>query len=81
MCVCPLAYEAKKNFYPQIPINISQECFDVFELDRATFLRFISVDKTWIHYYTPDAKQQSRQWVEAGRSASKKEKTVPSAGK
>ncbi|KAG5341704.1 SETMR methyltransferase, partial [Acromyrmex heyeri] len=33
-------------------------------------------DETWIHYYTPKTKQQSKQWI-----APKKVKTVPSTGK
>jgi hypothetical protein len=39
------------------------------------------VDETWIHHYTPETKQQSKQWIGAGESVPKKAKTVPSAGK
>jgi len=41
------------------------------------------VDETWIHQYeyTPESKQQSKQWTEAGCSAPKKTRSVPSAGK
>jgi histone-lysine N-methyltransferase SETMAR len=39
------------------------------------------VDKTWIHHYTPETKEQSKQWVPSGESAPKKAKMVPSAGK
>ena len=38
------------------------------------------MDETWIHHYTPESKQQSKQWTEAGRSAPKKTRSVPSAG-
>jgi len=38
------------------------------------------MDETWIHHYTPESKQQSKQWTEAGCSAPKK-RSVPSAGK
>jgi len=34
------------------------------------------VDETWIHHYTQESKQQSKQWIEAGGSAPKKTKTV-----
>ena len=62
----------------RIRMNISQECLDLFKRNSAEFLRrFI----TWIHYYTPETKQQSKQWMGAGESAPKKAKTVPSAGK
>ena len=43
--------------------------------------RFVTVDETWIHHYTPETKEQSKQWVTKGESAPKKAKTVPSAGK
>jgi hypothetical protein len=39
------------------------------------------VDETWIHHYTPESKQQSKQCTEAGCSAPKKTRSVPSAGK
>ena len=37
--------------------------------------------ETWIHHYTPESKQQSNQWTEAGCSAPKQTSSVPSAGK
>jgi hypothetical protein len=43
--------------------------------------RFVTMDETWIHHYTPKSKQQSKQWTEAGFSAPKKTRSVPSAGK
>ena len=39
------------------------------------------MDETWIHRYTPESKQQSKQWTETGCSAPKKTRSVPSAGK
>jgi histone-lysine N-methyltransferase SETMAR len=39
------------------------------------------MDETWIHHYTPKSKRQSKQWTEAGCSAPKKTRLVPSAGK
>jgi hypothetical protein len=39
------------------------------------------MDETWIHHYTPESKQQSKQWTEAGCSAPKKTRLIPSAGK
>jgi hypothetical protein len=43
--------------------------------------QFITMDETWIHHYTPESKQQSKQWTEAGYSAPKKTRSIPSAGK
>jgi histone-lysine N-methyltransferase SETMAR len=39
------------------------------------------MDETWIYHYTPESKQQSKQWTEAGCSAPKKKRLVPSAEK
>jgi hypothetical protein len=39
------------------------------------------MDETWIHHYTPESKQQSKQRTEAGCSAQKKTRSVSSAGK
>ena len=41
-------------------------------------LRLVTVDETWVHYYEPENKSQSRQWVGPGYPRSK---TQPSAGK
>ena len=41
----------------------------------------VTVDETWIHYYEPENKAQSRQWVGPGSPRPKKFKTQPSAGK
>jgi len=43
--------------------------------------RFVTVDETWIHWYTPETKEQSKQWTSPGEPAPKKVKTAPSAGK
>ncbi|QQP51330.1 Mariner transposase [Caligus rogercresseyi] len=45
------------------------------------FCRFVTVDETWIHYNTPETKQQSKQWVLKGESAPKKAKVGLSANK
>ena len=44
-------------------------------------LRLVAVDETWVHYYEPENKNQSRQWVGPGSPRPKKFKTQPSAGK
>ncbi|KMQ82022.1 mariner transposase, partial [Lasius niger] len=54
----------------------------MFKRNPSEFLRrYVTVDKTWIHYYTPETKEQSKQWISPGQRAPKKAKTVPSAGK
>ena len=66
----------------RIRMKISQACLDRFKRNKMDFKRrFITVDETWFHHFTPETKEQSKQWTEAGGSAPKKAKTVQSAGK
>ena len=44
-------------------------------------LRLVTIYETWVHYYEPENKAQSRQWVGPGSPRPKKFKTQPSAGK
>jgi histone-lysine N-methyltransferase SETMAR len=63
-------------------MKISEQCLQHFNKNKTDFRRrFITMDETWIHHYTPESKQQSKQWTEAGFSAPKKTRSVPSAGK
>jgi hypothetical protein len=63
-------------------MKISEQCLERFNKNKTDFVRqFITMDETWIHYYTPESKQQSKQWTEDGCSAPKKTRSVPSAGK
>jgi len=60
----------------------SEQCLTLFKRNPKEFLRrFVTVDETWIHWYTPETKEQSKQWTSPGEPAPKKAKTVPSAGK
>ena len=44
-----------------------------FYSNKAEFLRrFITMDETWVHHFTPQTKKQSKQWIERGGSAQKK---------
>ena len=43
--------------------------------------RYITVGETWIHFYTPETKEKSKQRVFEDEPAPKKAKTVKSAGK
>ena len=44
-------------------------------------LRLVTVDETLVHYYEPENKAQSHQWVGPGSPRPKKFKRQPSAGK
>ncbi|KAG5333415.1 SETMR methyltransferase, partial [Acromyrmex charruanus] len=51
----------------------------MFQRNPDEFLRrFIIMDETWFHYFTPETKEQSKQWTSP---APKKAKTVKLAGK
>ena len=55
----------------------SKQCLGMFQRNSKEFLRFyVTVDETWIHYYTPETKNQSKMWTEPGESASKKASKV-----
>ena len=61
---------------------ISRDCLDRFQQNSTNFLRrFITSDETWVHHYTPETKQQSKQWKHADSPPPKKAKSVLSAGK
>jgi hypothetical protein len=63
-------------------MKISEQCLERFNKNKTDFvLRFITMDETWIHHYTPESKQQAKQWTEARCSAPKKTRSVLSAGK
>jgi len=60
----------------------SEQCLPLYKRNPKEFLRrFVTVDETWIHWYTPETKEQSKQWTSPGEPAPKKAKAVPSAGK
>ena len=62
--------------------KLSRANLNLFEEDPANFLkRFVTMDETWVHHFTQEAKQQSKQWKHSGSPPPKKAKTVPSAGK
>jgi len=63
-------------------MKISEQCLERFNKNKTHLVRrFITMDESWIHRYTPESKQESKQWTEAGCSAPKKTRSVPSAGK
>ena len=45
----------------------SEQCLTLFKRNSKEFLRrFVTVDETWIHRYTPETKEQSKQWTSPG---------------
>jgi histone-lysine N-methyltransferase SETMAR len=43
--------------------------------------RIVTGDEKWVHYYTPETKEKSKQWVAKGARPPKKAKMESSAGK
>jgi len=55
-------------------MKISEQCFERFNKNKTDFVRrFITMDETCIHHYTPESKEQSKQWTEASCSALKRQ--------
>ncbi|MCP6484556.1 hypothetical protein NL492_27505, partial [Klebsiella pneumoniae] len=47
--------------------DVSIECLAKFHSNKAEFLRrFITMDETWVHHFTLETKEQSKQWIEKG---------------
>ena len=45
-------------------MKISEQCLERFNKNKPDFVRrFITMGETWIHHYTPESKQQSKQWT------------------
>jgi len=45
----------------------SEQCLTLFKRNPMEFLRrFVTVDETWIHWYRPETKEQSKQWISPG---------------
>ena len=62
--------------------TLSRTNLNLLEEDPANFLkRYVTMDETWVHHFTPGTKQQSKQWNHPGSTLPKKAKTVPPAGK
>ena len=62
--------------------TLSRTNLNLFEEDHANFFkRFVTMGETWVHHFTPEAKQRSKQWKHPGSPPPKKAKPVPSAKK
>lgn len=63
-------------------IDDSEWNLAMFKRNPNEFIRrFVTMDETWIHHYTPESNKQSAEWLEPGQSRPKRPKTQTSAGK
>lgn len=66
----------------QMRKRMSQHGLNLFEKNPTEFMRrFVTTDETWVHHYTPETREQSKQWAERGSSLTRKGKSVPSIKK
>lgn len=57
----------------RVRMNLSNALLAQFRQNKSEFWRrLITVDETWIHHYTPETKEQSKQWTAKGEPAPKK---------
>ena len=62
--------------------DVSIECLAKFHSKKPEFLsRFITMDDTWVHHFTPETKEQLKQWTQKGEPAPRKAQTVSCAGR
>ena len=65
-----------------IRVAISKPNLAFFNHNPKEFLRrVVTMNETWIHHYTLESREGSKQWVKPGESALKRPKTQQSAGK
>lgn len=63
-------------------IDDSEECLQLLTRNKPEFLRrYVTMDETWIHHYTPESNRQSAEWTATGEPTPKRGKTQQSAGK
>ena len=63
-------------------VEDSERCLQMFQRNKKESLRkYVTIDETWIHHFTPESNQQSAVWTAAGESCPKWPKTQTSAGK
>ena len=66
----------------RIRATTSEQNLAYFNRNPKEFMRlFVSMDETWIHHYTQESREGSKQWVKPRESAPKRPKTQQSSGK
>jgi histone-lysine N-methyltransferase SETMAR len=69
----------------QMKNNRVRDCHELltmYKADPSEFMaRIVTGDESWLHYYEPETRQQSSQWMARGDCPPVKAKSCPSAGK
>ena len=54
----------------------SERCLELFRRNKPNCLRrYVTMDETWIHHYTPESKRSSAEWTAVGEKRPKRPKT------
>ena len=60
----------------------STRYLELFRRSKPKFLRrYVTMDETWIHHYTPESKRSSAEWTAVGEKRPKRPKVQMCAGK
>jgi len=63
-------------------VDDSEQCLKLFNRQKSEFLRrYVTMDETWLHYFTPESNRQSAEWTARDEPTPKRGKTQQSAGK
>ena len=63
-------------------VNDSEQCLKLFKRNKPEFLRrYVTMDETWLHHFTPESNRQSDEWTAHDEPNPKRGKTQQSAGK
>lgn len=63
-------------------VDDSEECLAMMNRNKSEFFRrYITMDETWLHHFTPESNRQSAEWRAGDEPAPKRGKTQQSAGK
>ena len=63
-------------------IDDSKQCLELFNRNKSEFLRrYVTMDETWLHHFTPESNRQSAEWTARDEPTPKRGKTQKSAGK
>ena len=57
-------------------VKDSERCLELFKQGKKDSLRrYVTINETWIHHYTPEPKRSSSEWTAATESRPKRTKT------
>ena len=63
-------------------VEDSERCLELFKRGKKDFLhRYVTMDETWIHYYTPETKISPAEWTAVSESRLKRLQTQQWVGK